>query len=126
MPESEPSSINKRFAESRAFAAKHGYPSGDRWDLPTSDRRFPDGAHFRIEVPTVNSADAVRTLVHVVEEAVVHLADARVDVPRDGDVDQEEGTMPPRLWTPFAGGRTSSGSLTLSDTSASFVPGRSR
>lgn len=56
------------FHEARAFLAKHGYPTGDIWERPTSDARFPDGAHFRIEVPTVNSADAVRTLVRIVEE----------------------------------------------------------
>lgn len=92
MPDSEPSSINQGFAESRAFAAKHGYPSGDRWDLPTSDRRFPDGAHFRIEVPTVNSADAVRTLVHVVEEesgVKINRIDQTAGIMRFSDKEQE-------------------------------------
>lgn len=68
MPESAMTPISDRFKESRDFLAKHGYPRGDCWDLPTATGRFPDGAHFRVEVPTVNSADAVRTLVHVVEE----------------------------------------------------------
>lgn len=56
------------FAESKAYLEKLGLPPGDLRDLPSSGRRFPDGAHFRIEVPTVNSADAVGTLVKVVEE----------------------------------------------------------
>jgi len=30
--------------------------------MPTSDARFPDGAAFRIEVPTVNTAEAVEAL----------------------------------------------------------------
>ncbi len=72
------------FHESRAFLAKHGYPAGDIWERPTSPARFPDGAHFRIEVPTVNSADAVATLVRVVEE------EAGVKINR---IDQTQGIM---------------------------------
>lgn len=72
------------FQESRAFLMKHGYPTGDIWERPTSPARFPDGAHFRIEVPTVNSADAVATLVHVVEE------EAGVKINR---IDQTQGIM---------------------------------
>lgn len=68
MPDAAMVPLEEKFAESRAFLEKHGYPRGDRWDLPTAEGRFPDGAHFRIEVPTVNSADAVRTLVRVVEQ----------------------------------------------------------
>ena len=56
------------FREARAFLARHGYPPGDLWERPTSTAKFPDGADFRIEVPTVNSAPAVRTLVRIVEE----------------------------------------------------------
>jgi len=66
MPDVNPDFDN--FFEARAFLSKHGYPTGDIWERPTSTARFPDGAQFRIEVPTVNSADAVRTLVHIVEE----------------------------------------------------------
>ena len=58
MTEKNLNTIDERFAESRAFAKKLGYPSGDRWSLPTSTSKFPDGAHFRVEVPTVNSAAA--------------------------------------------------------------------
>jgi hypothetical protein len=76
--------INEKFAGSRAFLRKHGYPEGDRWDLPTAGCRFPDGAHFRVEVPTVNSAEAVRTLVRVVE------AETGVKINR---IDQTAGIM---------------------------------
>ena len=31
--------------------------------MPTSTLRFPDGASFRIEIPTVNTADAVAALL---------------------------------------------------------------
>ena len=72
------------FEASRAFLARHGYPEGDNWERPTSEARFPDGAHFRIEVPTVNSADAVKTLVRIVEE------EAGVKINR---IDQTAGIM---------------------------------
>lgn len=43
------------FDETKAYLKKKGLLTGDPYDLPTSDMRFPDGAHFRIEVPTCNS-----------------------------------------------------------------------
>ena len=30
-----------------------GLPTQDRYDLPTSELRFPDGAHYRVEIPSV-------------------------------------------------------------------------
>ena len=30
-----------------------GYPTGDRYDLPSSHKTFPDGAHYRIEISGV-------------------------------------------------------------------------
>lgn len=84
MSETVASGPSQGFEESRSFLRKHGYPEGDIWERPTSPARFPDGAHFRIEVPTVNSADAVRTLVHVVQE------EAGVKINR---IDQTAGIM---------------------------------
>lgn len=72
------------FDESRAYLKKLGYPPGDDFSRPTASGRFKDGAHFRIEVPTVNSADAVGTLVRVVEE------EAGVKINR---IDQTQGIM---------------------------------
>jgi hypothetical protein len=51
------------FESSRKFMKKLGLPEGDLFDMPTSSKRFPDGAAFRIECPTVNSADAVASLL---------------------------------------------------------------
>ncbi len=51
------------FDKSRAFVRTLGLPDGDLWDLPTSGKKFPDGAHFRIETPTVNSAKAMQGLL---------------------------------------------------------------
>jgi hypothetical protein len=51
------------FEETRKYVKTLGLPEGDLNDLPTSDARFPDGAFYRIEVPTVNSAEAVAALL---------------------------------------------------------------
>ncbi len=51
------------FEETRQFVQKLGLPPGDLFDMPSSKARFPDGAAFRIECPTVNSADAVACLL---------------------------------------------------------------
>jgi hypothetical protein len=51
------------FEETREYLKKLGLPSGDLFDMPSSALRFPDGAAFRIEVPTVNSAEAVAALL---------------------------------------------------------------
>ncbi|MGH6952614.1 MAG: peptidase [Alphaproteobacteria bacterium] len=72
------------FGESRAYLRRIGYPQGDDFSRPSSKARFPDGAHFRVEVPTVNSADSVATLVRVVEE------EAGVKINR---IDQTQGIM---------------------------------
>ena len=42
------------FEETRRYVKTLGLPEGDLNDLPTSAARFPDGAAYRIEVPTVN------------------------------------------------------------------------
>jgi len=51
------------FQETRDYLKKIGLPQGDLFDMPTSTQRFPDGAAYRIEVPTVNTADAVASLL---------------------------------------------------------------
>lgn len=56
------------FNETRKYLEKLGLPSGDLYELPTSGRTFPDGAHYRIEVPTVNSVEAMRALLDRAEE----------------------------------------------------------
>ena len=56
------------FEQSRRYMKKIGLPEGDLWDMPTSDARFPDGATYRIEVPTVNAAVAVSALLETAEK----------------------------------------------------------
>jgi len=56
------------FEETRASLEKLGLPRGDLYELSTSGKTFPDGAHFRIEVPTVNSFEAFEALVKRADE----------------------------------------------------------
>jgi hypothetical protein len=50
----------------RSFFAELGLPQGDLSDLPSSAKRFPDGAHFRIEIP---STEGPRCLEAVLDES---------------------------------------------------------
>ena len=52
------------FEETRAYLKKLNLPEGDLYDLPSSHKRFPDGAAFRIEVPTINTPAAVDALLN--------------------------------------------------------------
>jgi len=47
------------FEETREYVKKLGLPSGDLFDMPSSKARFPDGGAYRIEIPTVNTAESV-------------------------------------------------------------------
>ena len=50
--------------KTRDFLEKIGLPRGDAFDLPTSKERFPDGvSQFGLEIPTMNSAEAVKSLL---------------------------------------------------------------
>ena len=66
-----------RMSETRDFLRSIGLPPGDLNELPDSAKRFPDGAQYRIEIP---STEGPRCLEAVLEEA------ERLDV-----------TRPPRL-----------------------------
>ena len=59
---------NSIFAQTRQQIQKLGLPESDLWTLPTSGATFPDGAHFRTEVPTVNTIEACRALLERAKE----------------------------------------------------------
>jgi hypothetical protein len=46
----------------RDFLVRLGLPAGDAHDLPTSDQRFPDGAQYRVEIPSVEGPAALATV----------------------------------------------------------------
>jgi hypothetical protein len=53
--------------------AELGLPVGDRFDLPTSTRRFPDGAHYRIEIPSVEGVAALQAVLAEAEQLGVRV-----------------------------------------------------
>ena len=50
----------------RRFLANMGLPPGDAHELPTSTKRFPDGAQYRVEIP---STEGPQALAELIEEA---------------------------------------------------------
>lgn len=47
----------------RAFLEGAGLPTGDQQELIASDKRFADGGHFRIEIPSTEGPDALAVVV---------------------------------------------------------------
>ena len=50
-------------ASIRNFMEAQGIPGRDGYDLPTSDRTFPDGANFRIEIAGIERASAMEAML---------------------------------------------------------------
>lgn len=59
-------------SDTHDFLSSIGLPPGDLHELPTSSKRFPDGAQYRIEIP---STEGPRCVEAVLQEAM------RLDVP---------------------------------------------
>ncbi|MEL6580458.1 MAG: peptidase [Cyanobacteria bacterium J06621_12] len=55
------------FDLTRQYLQTIGFPGEDLRHLPTSSRTFSDRAHFRLEVPTVNSVAAAKSLLQEAE-----------------------------------------------------------
>jgi hypothetical protein len=55
--------------KTREFLTRLRLPAGDRHDLPSSTKRFPDGAQYRIEIPSCEGPASMRA---VIEEADRH------------------------------------------------------
>lgn len=78
--------------DTRKYLKKIGLPDRDLYELPESKMRFPDGAQFRIEVPTVNSAEAMRAVLETAEKygVVVNRIDETMGIMRHTDEELEE------------------------------------
>jgi Peptidase family U32 len=113
--------------ETRSFLESFGLPRGDLHELPSSSKRFPDGAQYRIEIP---STEGPRCLEAVLEEAerlevVVHrvsqgsgvflLTDAELDevARRAGDARVEVSLFarPNAAWDTSAMARSPAGAV---------------
>ncbi len=54
--------------ETRKFLESLGLPGGDAYDLPTSEKRFGDGAQYRFEVPGIQGPAAMKALLEQLDE----------------------------------------------------------
>ena len=54
-------------SETRSFLKKIGMPDGDLYKLPTSTKRFGDGAQYRFEVPGIQNPEAMKALLEEME-----------------------------------------------------------
>ena len=51
----------------RRFLMSRNYPPGELYDLPSSPKRFPDGAQYRIEIPSVEGPRALAAVLEAAE-----------------------------------------------------------
>lgn len=54
--------------ETRDFLEKLGLPGGDLYELPLSDKRFSDGAQYRLEVPGIQTPKVMRALLEEIDK----------------------------------------------------------
>lgn len=57
--------------KTRDFLERMGLPAGDRYDLPTSEKRFDDGSQYRFEVPGIQGPSAMAALLEAMDKAAV-------------------------------------------------------
>ena len=88
-------------AEARGWLAGLGLPDRDLGELPTSARRFPDGAQYRVEIPSVEGAEPFRAVANGVPITVnvkcaggTH-ASATVTLTKTGSVSVGQTTFEP-------------------------------
>ena len=53
--------------ETREFLESIGMPGGDLYDLPTSEKRFPDGGQYRFEVPGIQGPGPMKALLEALD-----------------------------------------------------------
>ncbi|MCD7955161.1 MAG: peptidase [Lachnospiraceae bacterium] len=59
--------------ETRAFLKAIGLPEGDAYDLPTSEKRFPDGGQYRFEVPGIQGPNVMEVLLEAMDKYGIYL-----------------------------------------------------
>jgi len=52
----------------RDFLQSCNYPRGDLYDLPSTEKRFPDGAQYRIEIPSTEGPKALAAVLEAAAE----------------------------------------------------------
>lgn len=59
--------------ETREFLKSIGLPSGDDYELPTSEKRFADGGQYRFEVPGIQGPNVMEALLEAMDKYGIHL-----------------------------------------------------
>jgi len=59
--------------ETKLFLEKIGLPTGDAYDLPSSEKRFLDGAQYRFEVPGIQGPKSMITLFQALDSHKVSI-----------------------------------------------------
>lgn len=54
--------------QTRDLIEKLGFPSKDAHDLPSSNKTFPDGAQYRVEIPSVEGPASLEAVVEACKE----------------------------------------------------------
>ena len=60
--------MENSMTKTRAFLKGLGLPEGDLYSLPDSEKRFPDGAQYRFEVPGIQGPKAMRALLEELDK----------------------------------------------------------
>lgn len=59
--------------KTREYLKSLGLPGGDSYDLPTSQKRFSDGAQYRFEVPGIQGPNVMEALLDAMEKYQIPL-----------------------------------------------------
>lgn len=59
--------------KTRDFLRAINMPTGDAYNLPTSDKRFNDGGQYRFEVPGIQGPKVMRTLLETMDDYGIYL-----------------------------------------------------
>lgn len=59
--------------KTREFIERLGFPPGDCHDLPSSTKTFPDGAQYRIEIPSVEGAASFEAVIEACKTYEVNI-----------------------------------------------------
>jgi hypothetical protein len=59
--------------KTRKFIEKLGFPSSDCHDLPTSAKTFPDGAQYRVEIPSVEGPASFEAVIEACKQYEVDI-----------------------------------------------------
>lgn len=82
--------MSKTLAEIRDFMEKMGIPGRDLHHLPSSEKTFPDGAHWRIEISGVERASTMEAMIKEAKKRNVTIHRAIITVQGSTLVDFEE------------------------------------